>query len=188
MSRAEIETAFPNLTLEEWTISSEIDDGYNCIAFAVHDTHQFWDPGMVGVSGYYWPPGIPRDWRVSTLVRLYEIHGFSVCDDASLEKGFEKVAIYSTSSDNGTHAARQKSSGIWTSKLGPEEDIEHETPEGLEDTIYGKATIIMKRKVTVPQKANFSILRLLRAFWTRLRRRLKHKSHPAKLYSLNLPN
>jgi hypothetical protein len=171
MPREDIESTFPNLRLEGWDISSEIDDGYNCIAFAVHDTRQFWDPDMVGVRGYYWPPGIPRDWRVSTLIKLYEIHGFRVCENAGLEKGFEKVVIYSTSSDNATHAARQKASGIWTSKLGSDEDIEHETPEGLAETIYGKATVIMKRQMVGTKKPKFNILRFLRSLLRILRRR-----------------
>jgi hypothetical protein len=147
MPEEDIEADFTNLRLGEWRISSEYDEGYNCIAFAVHDTRQFWDPDMIGVRGYYWPPGIPRDWRVSTLIRLYELHGFRVCENADLESGFEKVAIYATSSDNGTHAARQKDSGIWTSKLGPCEDIEHGAPSGLEGDIYGEVVTVMKRRI-----------------------------------------
>ena len=154
MPRTDIETDFVKLRTEQWRISSEIDDSYNCIAFAVHDTRQFWDPSMVGVRGYYWPPGIPRNWDVTTLTKLYELHGFRVCESAELEKGFEKVAIYSTSSDSGTHAARQKDSGIWTSKLGPSEDIEHQTPESLECPIYGSVSVVMKRKRMSPTNAS----------------------------------
>jgi hypothetical protein len=157
MPEEDIEADFTNLKPGEWRITSEYDEGYNCIAFAVHDTRQFWDPDMIGVRGYYWPPGIPRDFRVSTLIRVYEIHGFRGCDNGELESGFEKVAIYGTSADNGTHAARQKDSGVWTSKLGESEDIEHDTLEGLEGDVYGKVFVIMKRhirgKVDEPKEA-----------------------------------
>jgi hypothetical protein len=152
MPREDIQADFTNLRPGEWDISSDIDEGYNCIAFAVHDTRQFWDPNMIGVRGYYWPPGIPRDWHVRTLVRLYEIHGFRECDNADFEAGFEKIAIYATSPDNGTHAARQKESGVWTSKLGEYEDIEHNRLEGLEGNIYGTVTVWMKRKVREGQE------------------------------------
>jgi hypothetical protein len=168
MPRADIESDFTKLTAEKWEVSSAIDDGYNCIAFAVHDTQQFWDPSMVGVRGYYWPPGIPRDWRVTTLIKLYEIHGFRKCDSLTLEKEFEKIVIYSTSSDAGTHAARQKRSGVWTSKLGSCEDIEHESAEGLEGITYGNVTVIMKRRLAPSKKTRFNPLRLVKSMWTRL--------------------
>ena len=170
MPKADIEADFTRLRAEKWEISSAIDDGYNCIAFAVHDTQQFWDPSMVGVRGYYWPPGIPRDWRIATLRKLYEIHGFRMCDSAILERGFEKIAIYSTSIDEGTHAARQLSSGLWTSKLGPCEDIEHESPEGLESQIYGKVAVFMKRKLVQPKNSKFSVFALIETIWSSLRR------------------
>jgi hypothetical protein len=145
MSLSDIQADFPNLKPGEWKQSSPRDDGYNCIAFAVHDARQFWDPDSIGVKGYYWPPGIPKDFRVSTLIKLYEIHGFTVCASADLEETYERIAIYGID-DEGTHAARQLQKGVWTSKLGPEEDIEHQTPEGLESDLYGHVLVIMKRK------------------------------------------
>ena len=41
------------------------------------------------------------------------------------------------------HAARQLVSGKWTSKLGPDEDIEHESPDSIAEW-YGVA-VILKR-------------------------------------------
>jgi hypothetical protein len=66
-----------------------------------------------------------------------------MCD---LENGYEKVAIYTL---NGvpTHAARQLPNGNWTSKLGSEIDIEHNSLDCLNGTVYGKAEIIMKRRI-----------------------------------------
>ena len=44
------------------------------------------------------------------------------------------------------HAALQLGSGIWTSKLGTGEDIEHDAPENLAGPCYGHVTAFMKRK------------------------------------------
>lgn len=44
-----------------------------------------------------------------------------------------------------THAARQLSSGHWTSKLGDCEDIEHFALDGVANKIYGAAVVFLKR-------------------------------------------
>jgi len=73
-----------------------------------------------------------------------------MCDDDSLEQGFEKVAIYVDEEDDmPSHMARQLESGWWTSKCGNLQDITHQTLSALEggqDYGYGKVTCIMKRK------------------------------------------
>jgi hypothetical protein len=57
----------------------------------------------------------------------------------------EKVALYAT--DEGpAHAARQLSNGRWTSKLGRDEDIEHEL-EGLAGSHYGAVVQFLQRQV-----------------------------------------
>jgi hypothetical protein len=43
--------------------------------------------------------------------------------------------------------ARQLSNGKWTSKLGQDEDIEHENLEGLVGEIYGSVVCIMKKTI-----------------------------------------
>ena len=63
----------------------------------------------------------------------------------SLEKGFEKIVIYVKGQQNPTHAARQLPSGMWTSKIGDEEDIEHVSPSVLEGAEYGTVAVVMKR-------------------------------------------
>jgi len=71
--------------------------------------------------------------------------GYSPCSDGSPEAGWEKVALYAT--DEGpTHAARQMPNGRWTSKLGPEEDIEHEL-QGLSGAFYGSVVRFLRRAV-----------------------------------------
>jgi hypothetical protein len=142
----DIEGDFPNLRTTQWEITSPITDIPNCIGWALHDVNQFWDPSMVGVRGYYWPPGIPRVWNRNTLRQVFELHGYSVCDNAELEVGFEKVAIYVDEDDEPTHATIQTELGKWSSKLGVYEDIEHPGVDSLESKAYGTVAIVMKRR------------------------------------------
>lgn len=147
MGVSNIEDAFPKIRKAGYKITSPETLDYNCFAWVAEDASQWWSPG-VGV-GYFWPIGVPTKLEIASFVKLYESHGgFSVCSDARLEKGFEKIAIYANESGEATHAARQTKSGRWTSKLGDWEDIEHSTLEALEGEFYGKAVQILKRAVT----------------------------------------
>jgi len=138
----ELENVCPNLKKSSYKITSPIDHRYNCIAFAVGDLTHFWYD--VNVNGYYWPPGVPSADTLIGWTKIFKIHGYEETDDHSLEPDYEKVVIYARS-DNPEHVARQKASGIWTSKMGKGVDIEH-TLEGLEGDFYGKVVKVMKRK------------------------------------------
>jgi len=65
--------------------------------------------------------------------------------DGQLEDGFEKVAIYEAEGLGFMHVAIQLSDGRWTSKLGQDEYIEHNSPEGLASEDYGRPTKFLKR-------------------------------------------
>jgi hypothetical protein len=125
-----------------YKITSPRDPKYNCIAYAAGDTTQFWD--QVNIRGYYWPPGAGSIDTVKGWMSVFEMHGYRETTDRALELEYEKIAIYE-SADGPEHVARQKASGIWTSKMGRGVDIEH-TLEGLEGDFYGKVAKIMKRK------------------------------------------
>ena len=56
----------------------------------------------------------------------------------------EKVALYADDQGNWTHAALQLPDGWWTSKLGPDEDILHRTPQALLGNVSGHVREIMK--------------------------------------------
>ena len=132
---------FPNLERTGgFRISSDVSEDYNCFAFAADDTTRWWD------SIHYWPVGVVIDESVEGFVRVYESVGFQRCQDRNLERGFSKIAIYAIGNE-ATHAARQLPNGKWTSKLGPDEDIEHAL-EGLEGDFYGTVSQIMKRPVS----------------------------------------
>ena len=78
------------------------------------------------------------------FVAAFGTLGYEPCADGALEDGFERVAIYE-SPDGVQHAARQLSTGWWTSKVGTLEDIEHASPAELEGTEYGKVVQYMRR-------------------------------------------
>ena len=135
------ETSFPRLTPENHRSVSPPTLDYNCIAWAAGDTENWWQPGV------YWPTTVAaKEYGISVLEEAFRAMGYEPCDDARLEAGFEKVALYGDDVLY-THAARQLPSGSWTSKLGKGEDIEHNTPDDVAGGIYGEVIEIMKRPV-----------------------------------------
>ncbi len=78
---------FPQLdTFKE---TSPCDGNYNCIAWAAHDTQNWWWPH----PDAYWPDGIPETESLDSFVLAFEQRGYSACDDGSLEAGYEKLAL-----------------------------------------------------------------------------------------------
>lgn len=63
--------------------------------------------------------------------------GYERCENATLESGFKKIALYVDNSEQVTHAARQLANGDWTSKLGKLYDIKHPFVEVWYDIAYG---------------------------------------------------
>ena len=145
MNRQQIERFFPNLSTSPYSITSPAEKGYNCIAWAAGDSNAWWEPDRL--STYFWPDSIPRVYTVDAYVKAFESLGFTRCQDACYEDGFEKVAIYVLSDGKPAHAARQLGSGVWTSKLGISEDIEHGKLEALEGPIYGIVAVVLKRQI-----------------------------------------
>lgn len=151
MASSRLEGAFPNLKPGEYKITSPKTPKYNCIAWAAGKTNKWWQPPhpfLGAPAGSYWPPDIPAGTTPSGVARAFELQGYEVCENADLEAGFEKVAIYVDALGKYTHAARQLDNGAWTSKLGGWEDIQHDTVEALEGRghAYGTATRFLKRR------------------------------------------
>lgn len=140
-------TDFPNLRAGEWLHLSDPSLRYNCIAFAAGRTDVWWwpDPWPDPMNDY-WPAGRTRRETVAALAELFRSFGYRPCRSARLEKGFEKVAIYAKGREP-THVAKQLEDGRWKSKLGPEEDIVHNSLENLQGPCYGKAVKFLKRPV-----------------------------------------
>jgi len=131
-----------NLSAENYRISSPASWHYNCVAWAVGQTDSWWWP----VPGRFWPPGVPRLETLEAFIAALHTRGFTTCSTSELESGLEKIALYSIGNIP-THVARQLSNGWWTSKLGPNFDIEHANLETLAGGIYGFPVAFLGRAV-----------------------------------------
>lgn len=133
--------AFPNLTPANHRVIGPADYEFNCIAWACGNVRRWWQPG----PGFYWPvPSAPDDMTAENLVAALAAVGFVLCPDAVPESGFETIAVYADATGY-THAARLLPTGKWTSKLGEDVLIEHDSPEDVAGGVYGAVFQFMKR-------------------------------------------
>ena len=152
--RDSIIIAFPKLASDNsFKITSPCDVKYNCIAWAYGMYKDRWmqayPSGFIALDGvvYWWPDSPKTDRNIKHYIEAFEKRGFVLCKDYTLEEGFLKVALYiNPATDECSHASRQKNSGVWISKLGPQFDIEHGTPFSLEGSSYGNVFCCMKTK------------------------------------------
>jgi hypothetical protein len=83
---------FPRLTEQNHRITSPATAEYNCIAWAANDVDHWWEPGV------FWPlAAAVGNYGIGTLEQAFRSLHFEECDDARLEPGFEKVALYGDS-------------------------------------------------------------------------------------------
>ncbi|HZU37138.1 MAG TPA: hypothetical protein VFA18_14550 [Gemmataceae bacterium] len=136
-----LEQYFPNLATTGYTTTSAATFVYNCIAWAAGVTDDWWWPDPMGVST--WPASATRAETITAFEEAFQSLGYTPGADDRLEPGFEKVALYALGGMP-KHAARQLPNGLWTSKLGELEDIEH-TLEALNGAWYGAVVSILKR-------------------------------------------
>lgn len=133
-----LKSSFPRVTPHNCRCTSPATDDYNCIAWAYGRDDVWCQPG------FFWP--IPRqEDTIEAYKELFLSIGYRCCENASYEKGFQKIALY-IKDGCPTHAARQLPTGKWTSKLGHNIDIEHDCPEVLNESDYGVASIFMIRE------------------------------------------
>lgn len=137
-----LESLFPRLRGAAYRITSPASDVYNCIAWAAGDTEHWWWPGDPALT--YWPLGASRLETLAAFRDAFATLDYVVCEQADLEAGFEKIALFADGDGTPTHAARQLRDGTWTSKLGMSEDIQH-APTDLAGAVYGSIVQIMKR-------------------------------------------
>jgi len=137
-----LELRYPNLALTEYTVTSPKSQEYNCFAWAAGDQERWWQP--TPEDQFYWVQGVPMEETLSAYIQAYQTLGFMTCDSAELEAEFEKIALYVDDGGILVHAAKQLSTGKWSSKLGWLEDIEHEL-EGLTGERYGNVGQILRR-------------------------------------------
>ena len=138
-----LEEIFPNLAATDYTITSPASDQYNCIAWAAGDKTRWWWPDPLGI--YFWPENASRTESPASFIEAFRGFQYEPCGmDDSFEAEFEKVALFIDASGNITHMTRQVNSGVWSSKLGGLEDIEHAL-KAINGEIYGFPLMVMKR-------------------------------------------
>lgn len=128
------------------TITSPQDPNYTCVSWAFNDKKKVWWPD----GDNYWPTDqLPLFPTIDTFINTFKSMGYDQCGNVMFERGFQKIAIFGKAWDEPTHVARQLPNGLWTSKLGPLVDIEHNLQEDLRNDFflasYGSVRIIMKK-------------------------------------------
>jgi hypothetical protein len=115
---------FSGLEAAGHSVTSPFDRGYNCVAWIVNDTTQWWEPP--NGNGRFWPQGLPTTPDRDAYLALFESWGFSACANDSLESGKEKIAVW-FQGEIFQHVAKQLENGWWSSKLGIYQDISHDS-------------------------------------------------------------
>jgi hypothetical protein len=144
------ENKWPFLCSEGYDAVSPETWSYNCIAFAADKDTQWWWPDADGDADW---PIARREVTLDCFIEAFETLAYKKCRSARQRRGFEKIAIYALAGEP-THAAKQLPDGRWKSKLGPWEDIEHNTLKAVEEYIYGKAVVFMERRQPSCQRTN----------------------------------
>jgi|GEM_PF-646255 len=139
---SEIRGRFENLKVGELEVTSDQNNYYNCIAWAMGESDAYWWPDGDG----YWPHGVPRVVDIKSFSAAFATKGFRPCADAKPREGVEKVALY-TKQGLPTHAAFLSPSGKWASKLGKHHDVLHETLACIGGDSYGAATHFFERDI-----------------------------------------
>ncbi len=139
-----LESLFPGLGGSGYVVTSPEDIHYNCVAWAAADINRWWWPD----EDSYWPEGVAREETVAAFVAAYGESGFEACEGPLFEEGYEKIAIYAAPDGIPTHLAKQLPSGLWSSKLGQLQDIQHRL-EDLVGSVYGYCACFLRRGTSV---------------------------------------
>jgi hypothetical protein len=134
---------FPNSFAEPFEVTSPSSGEYNCIAWALNDQTRFIWP--LRQRGFYWPRRLPVEETLEAFTKLFAAKKYQVCEDGSLEAGFQKLALFEKDGIP-THAARQLPDGNWTSKLGAHIDVRHSLG-ALDGGRYGNVALFFKKPI-----------------------------------------
>lgn len=150
---------FENLVTGSFEKTSEVTGKYNCVSHTVYEQNLNWWPigGGFAEKDRYWPKEAPPRRTIQAFQQALRTRGYQPCDDGNLEPGYEKAALYVSEVPTiedplnaPTHIARQLPCGRWTSKLGGDIDIAHDTPERLVGATYGRVEMYLKRRRVMP--------------------------------------
>jgi hypothetical protein len=173
-----VPNVFENISPQDFDCKSDRDIKYNCIAWAVGKTNKFWWP--LDEPPYWWPDGLPKalldEETVAHFVEAFATEGYRPCRNGRVSRRYEKIVLFVASDGKPTHAARLLPTGVWTSKLGEDEDIEHKTLECIEGNLYGRAKLFFKKKIPRCQRTNQPMK--FRSFLSRILRKVHGKFSP----------
>ena len=143
MPQSFIRSLWPSLNSSNYEITSEPTTNYNCVAWAQGINYRTVDLSLDENE----EPLLYPDLTCLTYIEYYEKEGFELCDSPEWEENYEKIAIYERHGETFEHVSRQLKEGVWTSKLGDWEDVEH-TLEALQsEDYYGFPTWFMKKRI-----------------------------------------
>ncbi|MBA7624211.1 hypothetical protein ES703_31618 [subsurface metagenome] len=143
--RERFEDAFPNLEWGQWSITGDADDVYNCIAWSAGETDVWYNK----ISNDNSDPDHPItgiDETFGDNDGVFEISDMDAFYDA---KGYEPTGTGPEDADimyyTGYHAAKKTDYGMYESKCGTWEKIDHVWDQLNGDT-YGTPTRYYKQK------------------------------------------
>jgi hypothetical protein len=146
---------FPNLNYDNCRKTSEATREYNCIAWALEIRNSWLYPDD-GNAYLLKKEGSSEIFNLTTIIKSFQNIGYKV-EHGNKAKLFlphiQKIAIYTLFNNAPSHVARQLCNGKWTSKLGENIDIEHDTLEVLEGPAYGLVRVIMSKVASWPRYA-----------------------------------
>ena len=98
MVEPSLEDVFPGLRDQPYQIKSPRDHRYNCIAFAVGITTQYWwpNPAFPDPCDDYWPAGVPNEETMEAFIQALATVGFGTALGviyAAVEAG-KRVKVY----------------------------------------------------------------------------------------------
>jgi hypothetical protein len=148
----EMQSMWPKLRPGNHALTSQATPRYNCLAFAVKDERHWWEAGQHG-GAYDWPANTPD--TLDGWVAIFTREGYRLTTNREVEAGFEKVAIYVSSTDRDDRHVAISDGKSWKSKLGKYQDIQHDSLdllEGNEQCEYGAVEKILRRSIMAGRK------------------------------------
>ncbi|RZJ46554.1 MAG: hypothetical protein EOO44_22705, partial [Flavobacterium sp.] len=98
-NRESIIDLFPGLGDDQnFKVTSNQDEKYNCIAWANGRSDIFWWPTEHKIDGVFWPIE-EKDLNVSTLIKVFQTRGYTICENGDFDPKFVKVALYVNEKD-----------------------------------------------------------------------------------------
>ena len=140
---------FPKLKRDKnFKVTSPATRRYNCVAWASGYDNKWEWPSIIPElksKDDYWPEGVEDSTSIASFIDNFKSKGFEVTDNLSYDPTKYKVALFSLNGDC-THACRLMADGVWTSKLGYYQDIQHSL-KSLEGKYYGKIYCVMSKDI-----------------------------------------